>query len=211
MSAFIGPIHHWLYNKIKLQEMMTESLFETAAERGVPVDEMRAESVRLFGEPVGGDLEGEVDQGNIHGWLQERIGRAERRLAFVVTGLLERGALDGAQLDETFRALGHQAAVGAGEKIDGPPKMFNLLFDYLVEGMPCDRVNEMIQSDDNEVRWRTTTCLHQPYWDEVGGNVSWYYRVRDAWIQGFLEGAGDRMVYQRQESGEHVLRKVEGK
>ena len=209
MSAFIGPIHHWLYNKIRLQEAMTEALLERAAEAGVPADEIRKEGVRLFGEPVQGDLEGEVDQGNIHGWLQERIGRAERRLAFVINRLVDQGSLEKTSLEETFLNLGRQAAAGVGETVTSPPKMYNLLFDHLIEGMPCDRVNEMLKNDDTEVRWQTTTCLHQPYWDEVGADVAQYYLARDAWIRGFLEGTGGLMDYQRNDSGEHVLRKVE--
>ena len=34
MSAFLGPIHYWMYNKIQVQEKMTEDISNLAVNRG---------------------------------------------------------------------------------------------------------------------------------------------------------------------------------
>ena len=34
MSAFLGPIHFWLYNKIKMQEGLTDAICEAGEEAG---------------------------------------------------------------------------------------------------------------------------------------------------------------------------------
>lgn len=34
MSAFLGPIHFWLYNKIQLQEGLIREIAEMAEEKG---------------------------------------------------------------------------------------------------------------------------------------------------------------------------------
>ena len=31
MSAFLGPIHYWLYNKIKLQDAFTNDILEASS------------------------------------------------------------------------------------------------------------------------------------------------------------------------------------
>ena len=34
MSAFLGPIHYWLYNKIRFQEDLSDSILEAAKAKG---------------------------------------------------------------------------------------------------------------------------------------------------------------------------------
>ena len=34
MSAFLGPIHHWLYGKIQLQEALIRKIAEEAEKKG---------------------------------------------------------------------------------------------------------------------------------------------------------------------------------
>ena len=37
MSAFLGPIHYWLYNKIQLQEELIRKMAEYGEKAGWPV------------------------------------------------------------------------------------------------------------------------------------------------------------------------------
>ena len=37
MSAFLGPIHYWLYNKIQLQEELIRKMAEYREKAGCPV------------------------------------------------------------------------------------------------------------------------------------------------------------------------------
>ena len=66
MSAFLGPIHYWLYNKIKLQQDIVDKLYL--------LGESYAEALREYCEETFGTFENKpleemIDQGNIHGWL----------------------------------------------------------------------------------------------------------------------------------------------
>ena len=37
MSAILGPIHHWLFRKIKIRNDLTNALIETARGKGLNV------------------------------------------------------------------------------------------------------------------------------------------------------------------------------
>lgn len=52
--------------------------------------------------------------------------------------------------------------------------------------MPCDRVNEVIESDDDQVVWRQNGCVHSNYWINVNGDISVYYALRHEIIKGML-------------------------
>ena len=77
MSAFLGPIHFWLYNKIGNQEKLTKEIADLAVQNGWIEDE--ACFIKTLPP-----LETVIDEGNIHGWLQAQISDAETRYASLV-------------------------------------------------------------------------------------------------------------------------------
>ena len=87
MSAFLGPIHYWLYRKIQLQESLTEAiLYSVRSEEKFTALQNSLEA--KWGIVERGLLEQVIDNGNIHGWLQSQIGIAEKRFAAAVTEIL---------------------------------------------------------------------------------------------------------------------------
>lgn len=64
--------------------------------------------------------------------------------------------------------------------------MYNALNDYILEGMPCDRVNVILDSDENKIIWKANKCLHNAHWEVVGGKVENFYNLREAWISAFV-------------------------
>ena len=77
MSAFLGPIHFWLYHKIGNQELLTKEIAASAVSNGWILD---TDSYTKTLPP----LETVIDEGNIHGWLQAQITDAETRYACLV-------------------------------------------------------------------------------------------------------------------------------
>ena len=60
MSAYLGPVHYWLYNKIGKQEELTGKLASYSAEKGW-IGEPENFTARLP------ELESVIDVSNIHG------------------------------------------------------------------------------------------------------------------------------------------------
>ena len=81
MSAFLGPIHFWLYNKIGKQEELTKAI-AAYAERTGWIQEQKKYTKELP------SLESVIDESNIHGWLQGQIHDAEIRYANLIGSIM---------------------------------------------------------------------------------------------------------------------------
>lgn len=197
MSAFLGKIHFWLYNKIQLHEKLLKEIISLAEKKGFDCNLLEEESYLKFGHPIVGSLESEIDNSNIHGWLQERIISVEKRLAYIITKLLKQNVINMDEISEIF----YKNAVTLAEDVDiegySPQEIFKLIFDYMLEGMPCDRINEVIESDDNLVKWRSSIDIHEEYWKAVDGNINNFHLLRDAWINGLLSKKDVNYIYVR--------------
>ena len=110
MSAFLGPIHYWLHGKIKIQDSIVEDILAFAKEEyGLDYREYLDTEYGIIEKEA---LEEIIDESNIHGWLQERIHRVERHLAYTVTNVLKEHpeALD--KLKEIYKNTGIRQARG---------------------------------------------------------------------------------------------------
>lgn len=182
MSAFLGPIHYWLYHKIQLQEELIDNILEVATQEGW--DTLSADQLNtVCGSVDMRPLEEVIDQGNIHGWLQQRIGVSEGRLAYLVTALLKE---DASRLDILKRSACHFGKSHALESGLNAKEAFKALEDTLLNGMPCDHVNMILEQDVNRVYWQQTRCVHEAYWNKIGGDISVYYELRAQIIQGMF-------------------------
>ena len=185
MSAFLGPIHHWLYKKIQFQNSLTNRIVEYCDARdGLGLaDSLTAEYGELEQEP----LESIIDGTNIHGWLQERVSIVEYRLAAAVTEICEKepDAMPG--LEELVFEFGKENKPAG---IENAKAWFDCFNDTLLDGMPCDRANEAISESEEEVVWRRAVCVHKSYWDAVDGDIDNYYSLRDALMKGMMDGSG---------------------
>lgn len=208
MSAFLGRIHYWLFNKIQLHEKLIEEIVGLSESIGYNSDVIVNESYSKYGMPVEGKLEDEINHSNIHGWLQEKIKSVESRLAYIITELLKNDILKQEEIEDVF----YKNAFNTGKELNiseySPQNVFNLIFDFMLEGMPCDRVNEIVENSDTMIQWKTTREIHKQYWDVVGGDVNEFYSLRDSWIEGFLKGIGSKFKYIRTESGINTIGQV---
>lgn len=185
MSAFLGPIHHWLYHKIQLQEELLGDILDLAVRNGW--DLPAVEELDPTAPSALPPLESSVDLTNIHGWLQGQITASETRYAQLVTGLLAGDPARRSVLEETAFAFGQRQAIPARTDVDGAYQIFN---DSLLDGMPCDHVNQIVEQGENSLSWRQTQCLHGVYWDQAGGEAGVYYALREKIIAGMLAGSG---------------------
>jgi len=182
MSAFLGPIHNWLYGKIKIQKEMTDNI-EVILE-----DKIQGAIASLdakYGKNSSGSLEEIIDLQNIHGWLQNEIIKSEYRLASAVTELLNKEK----ECMEVLRGIFYHTGVKTGEEISiiTIQDAYKALNDTLLDGMPCDHVNAIKEQDEEAIIWERTSDIHKQYWDEVGGDITIYYKLREVFIKGLLK------------------------
>ncbi|NLK96076.1 MAG: hypothetical protein GX275_12980 [Clostridiales bacterium] len=205
MSAFLGKIHFWLYNKIQLHEELINKIIELATSKGYKSDELVKESYLKYGEPAEGPLENQIDHNNIHGWLQDRITSVELRLAFIVTNLTNNNIIKDKEIEKVFYENGVNTMKKLGLTQVSIDDFYNLIFDYMLEGMPCDRINEILNKDENCITWKLKRNIHKDYWDKVSGDINYFNDLRVAWINGFASETDYK--YSITDKGIHILEK----
>ena len=174
MSHVLGPIHYWLYGKIGKQEELTSRIAVFAENSGWISDS----KVYVKKLPP---LEEVIDEGNIHGWLQECISDAETRYADLITAILEP---DNNRI-KVLTKLAHDFGVDSALPAETTPEeAYKSFKDFFVNGMPCDRINTLISNDENSVSWQQTRDIHAHYWKDVTP----YYILRNSVMDGMLQG-----------------------
>lgn len=209
MSAFLGKIHYWLYNKIQLHEDLLEEVLKLAEEKNINIEELKTKYYEKYGYPERRPLEEVIDQGNIHGWLQSKIQSVEYRIAAIVTELINKYDIKIEEIASVYYINGTKTMKNIKGEDYSLQNLYTLIFDFMIEGMPCDNVNKVVSNTENEFSWQTTTCLHKDYWEEANGDVANFYTLRDSWINGFLKASGKNYSYSRTADGLNTIRKVD--
>lgn len=190
MSAFLGPIHFWLYNKIKIQNDIIEDIISLSESNNLNI---RNKVYELYGDGDLPPLDEVIDVTNIHGWLQEKVSVVENKLSYAVTALLKENPQLIDDLKQIFYDKGSEASkLSNDSSIDDAFKVFN---DTLLDGMPCDHANVLLSQEENEIIWRREICVHQKYWDANSGDINTYYLLRDEFIKGLLTDTD--VIYQK--------------
>ncbi|MBU3144528.1 hypothetical protein [Clostridium sp. CF012] len=200
MSAFLAPIHTWLFNKIILAEELEKDLKEVYIDKYSDIAKEVGEKSLAYGSPIDTtkSIEDIIDKSNIHGWLQDKISKVETRTAFVITEMInkygeEAEAIAMLSFNKQGKTVGE--TLKAKEMPEGAEELYNALNIYLLEGMPCDRVTRVIKSENNILEWETTSCIHKKYWEMVNGDVNVFYNLRHIWIKAFIENSNEKYTY----------------
>lgn len=200
MSAFLAPIHTWLFNKILLAEELEKSLNEVYIEKYKDNAKSIVEKSIAYGSPIDitKNIEDIINKSNIHGWLQEKISAVETRTAFIITEMIKTygEAAEAIAVNcyiKQGKAIGE--AIKSKEIPENSEQLFNAMNIYLLEGMPCDRVTRLIKSEENILEWETTSCIHKRYWEMVNGDVNVFYKLRHSWTKAFIENSNEEYSY----------------
>ena len=215
MSAFLAPIHTWLFNKILLAEDLENSLKKAYIDKYKDIAVEVADKSLAYGNPIDTtrNIEDIIDESNIHGWLQEKISDVETRTAFTISEMIKKygkEAEDIAALSFISQGKTVGEALKTKQMPSNPEELYNALNIYLLEGMPCDRVTKLLKSEKNILEWETTSCIHKKYWEMVNGDVNVFYDLRHRWIKSFIENSNDEYTYNFIE-GARAINQIIGK
>ena len=200
MSAFLGPIHHWLFKKIKLHETLEKNLLvHYEKEYGNEIIKIKEKAEAQYGSPMEDKpLDSMIDTGNIHGWLQNKIISSETRQAAILTNIFQQYGDTSVKIAlAEYKHQGESSGLDARNnvQVDSAPAIYKALNNYLLEGMPCDNVNSITIAEPHLLQWKTIKCLHRGYWEAVGADSDTFYQLRSAWISAFVENANEKYQY----------------
>jgi len=211
MSLYLGKVHYWLFNKIIWFQNLEIELVNLAKEKGIDEDELLSYLKDNYGERIENKpLEEIIDTSNIHGWLQNKITISEKRLAKVTKELLTLENIK-EEIEKVYKNQGIKAAkeVNEEEKLgNNAVELFNLVNDYILDGMPCDRVNEVLVQEEDQVLWKRRVCVHEDIWNSEGLEVNYFYNLRDLWIETFIKEVNNEFNYKKLSEIEMTIEKI---
>lgn len=206
MSLFVGPIHHWLFSKIKLAEEIEREVIDFALSKHLLTPNVFEVVKQKFEPPTPETpLESQIDHENIHTWLQHRILQTETRMAFFITEILKSNLTAKKDLLIIYKKNAEKVANNLHEVPSNPEDMLQSIHHYLLEGMPCDHAQRIIEKNESKIAWLYDPCLHKQYWDTINGNVHHYYDFRKAWIQSFVHHLKPSWNYKLNSQGIHQI------
>lgn len=178
MSAFLAPIHFWMYDKILIAQELTFKLEEKFLNK-----EEREEVESLFPGLYSKDLEEVIDQSNIHGWLHTAVSNIEIRFAYIVKTLLDRGI----SLEEIKKVAFEYGKSFPEQEVSSLKDAYELLMDILLDGLPCDVSISVTREEENELEFVLYNDIHKQYFNEFNLEVSLYHEIREAFVNGIFE------------------------
>ena len=185
MSAFLGPIHHKMYEKITLQNQLVNHLDSKG--NNISFHEKLQENTVDF---HGRELEDVVDHTNIHGSLQSMISAVESKLAFAVANLTADNIMSQEQILKETEIYGEAHLISAESLED----VYSKLSDVLLDGMPCDKVVHVVESTDQHIIWRDEQDIHSSFWQQEDMDPECFYLIRLSLISGMI-GSNFRIEY----------------
>ena len=211
MSLFLGKIHYWLFNKIKWFEGLEEDIIKVAKEEGVFTEEINNKINEKYGEKLPNKpLEDIIDTGNIHGWLQSKINSAEGRMAAWTSLIIKNSESGINKIERVYVSQGIKAAkeiIKEEKSYKKADELYNLMNDYILDGMPCDRVNIVEESSENIIKWSKRICVHKDIWNAENIDVKYFYGFRSLWVKAFISELNNDFEYLEIDNDIRVIRK----
>ena len=178
MSAFLAPIHFWMYDKILIAQGLTFVLEEKFLNK-----EESEEAESLFPALISKDLEEVIDQSNIHGWLHTAVSNVEIRFAYVIKKLIDKEI----PIEEIKKFVFEYGTTFPEYEISSLQDAYELLMDTLLDGLPCDVSISVIREEENELEFVLYNDIHKQYFNEFDMEVSLYHEIREAFVNGLFE------------------------
>ena len=210
MSLFLGKIHYWLFNKVLWFEGLEGEIIELAKNEGLNIYKLQDEINIKYGEKLPDKkLEDMIDTSNIHGWLQGKIHNAEGRMAAWTNIILSNNKDAILNMKKIYIEQGINAAKEAKTKLSNitAEDIFKSMNDYILDGMPCDRVNEVVSLSNEVVEWKRRVCVHKEIWENEGISVDVFYDLRSEWIKAFVSEMNSDYEYIKLDENLQSIRK----
>ncbi len=187
MSAFLGPVHFMLYNKIQRQNELLNEIIN-ASEENHWVNGIADQLKEKCGENETAPLETVIDESAIHNWLNNQVSIAESRMAFALKLILEKDSSLIDKVSEIFYSNGAASRLDYADIIVAE-ELFNAVNMCLLDGMPCDGGITVESNDGSEIVWSINMQVHTPFYESEGLNSQIFLTLRDKWLQGFFAGS----------------------
>lgn len=209
MSLVLGPIHHWMYGKIKTTEGRESAIVSALKSKyGAEADKILEQVYKKYPKSSGNKpLEELLANKPIHQGIQSLIIEVETRESATIAAFCAKFS-DAAKV---AAEAAHKHGISCGKEAiknkglspadcSNTSKAFEVMGEYLCDGMPCDRGAQVVAESEKSTSWDHETCVHEPYWQETGADFLTMCNIVNEWIAGFGEGINSQIEYKREKA-----------
>lgn len=203
MSAFLGPIHHWLFKKIKVVESRRNRFLQALKEKYGEDFAGQAEELEKDYGPMleGQSLEDLVGDKPIHGMMQSLVHKVETGEGKLVAAAIDKYNGDAFNLfieeaDKYGKEVGAEAAREKDLSGVTPEEIYKVLDNYLLEGLPCDNTVTLVPKSEKSLMFQHNGCLHRKNWESAGAPIMEMCCFTNAWVGGFIQALRPGMEYE---------------
>ncbi|HHT9129923.1 MAG TPA: hypothetical protein ACFYEC_03535 [Candidatus Brocadiaceae bacterium] len=209
MSLVLGPIHHWMYGKIKTTEAREAAIASAfKAKYGAEADKILAQVYTKYPKPNSNkSLEELLANKSIHQGMQSIIVDVETREASMIAVFCAKYSDAARTAVEAARkhgiSYGKEAIKSKGlstADCNNTSKAFEVMGDYHCDGMPCDRGAQVVTESEKRTSWDHESCVHESYWKNAGADFLTMCNIVNEWIAGFGEGINSKIGYRREKA-----------
>jgi hypothetical protein len=183
MKENLAPVHFVQHNRIKIQENLETFLIDL-----FNLQEIDEKSIALHGPRTSNEaLEIQIDHDNIHGWLESHLVTNEKRLSVLSKEIIKKN--DKKALHLAHAEYGKRLAESLKEKINfsNGQELFGYLDAVLLDGMPCDKINTMVEASDAHLVWKSVKDVHCKYYEEQELPENLFLDLRKSFLSSFLD------------------------
>jgi len=183
MKEKLAPIHFIQYQRIHLQEQM-----ETYLAKKFHMQDKLKDLENQHGAPSAEiPLADQIDHENIHGWLEGHLVGNEYRLSELIAEISKRNDLS--LLNEAYGEFGRNLGNTLDQSVsaENGQDLYQLLQSILLDGMPCDKINKLVDASEHHLVFSSTKDPHAPYYESAGLSPELYHELRKSFIEGLLE------------------------
>ncbi|MDN3513981.1 MAG: L-2-amino-thiazoline-4-carboxylic acid hydrolase [Candidatus Brocadia sp.] len=209
MSLVLGPIHYWMYGKIQTTEGRESAIVSAfKVKYGAEADKILEQIYKKYPKSnTNKSLEELLANKPIHQGIQSLIVEVETREAATVAAFCAKHP-DAAKI---AAEAAHKHGISCGKEAvrnkglsasdcENTSKAFEVMGDFLCDGMPCDRGAQVVTESDERTRWDHESCVHEPYWRNAGADFLTMSNIINEWIAGFGEGINPKIKYKREKA-----------
>ncbi len=183
MKEKLAPIHFIQHQRIHLQEQL-ESYLSVRFGMENKLNDLENQ----HGTPsTDAMLSDQIDHDNIHGWLEGHLIANEKRLSGLLAEIMKNTEI--AALHDAYNDFGHNLGTTLKRNVSvrNGEELYQLLQTVLLDGMPCDKVNKLVDASEHHLVFSSLKDLHAPYYEHAGISPVLYHELRKSFMDGLLK------------------------
>lgn len=172
------------FKKIKIMDYIANSIANYGVQNGY--DQLFDKLDLNCGAVPDGDVTQVIDFEAPNQFLSLYSVIAENRFAMAVTELLKMNELFITPILDFCFSVGSQMQIDKVENAEDAYKIYN---EYILDGMPDDETKQISDVAETKICWTKTKDTHEEVWNKVGGELTNYYKILQAFVNGLFHNS----------------------